>query len=110
MLELPLGDNDPDELQPGELAVVLLALQGKTNKAIAKALGVSVPAVEKLRRNAMKTLGVSKCSELVRLANRQDSPLAVYGLFPVFVPFDYFSEDSSDLTSLDSSCMVWVHF
>ncbi len=53
-----------------ELTVMRLLAEGKTNKAVASALGLSVRTVESHRANILNKLGIDSIGELVRIAIR----------------------------------------
>jgi two-component system response regulator NreC len=55
-------------LSPREVAVLRLLVLGHTNREIGALLHVSVRTVESHRANLRRKLGVSRRSELVRLA------------------------------------------
>ena len=55
------------ELSDREHAVLSAVLQGKTNKAIASELGISVKTVESHRSHMMDKLGAASIAELVRV-------------------------------------------
>lgn len=57
-----------DQLTPRELQVLQLIAEGRTNKAIAQILQISVKTVEKHRANLMAKLQVNDVAGLVRLA------------------------------------------
>jgi DNA-binding NarL/FixJ family response regulator len=57
---------------PRELEIIRLLVDGKTNKEIAAALGITVRTVETHRANIMLKLGVHSISELIRYATRHD--------------------------------------
>lgn len=56
------------QLKPPERQVLELVVAGKTNKMIAKELGVSVRTVENRRARIMKKLQVKSRTELLALA------------------------------------------
>ena len=56
------------QLQPGERQVVELVVSGKTNKMIARELGISIRTVENRRAKIMKKLQVESRTDLVALA------------------------------------------
>jgi RNA polymerase sigma factor (sigma-70 family) len=58
-------------LNEGEHAVLDLILDGKLNKEIAEALGISTRTVEDRRARLMKKMGAKSVAELVRLAMMQ---------------------------------------
>ncbi len=60
----------PGGLTPRELETVQLLANGKSNKEVAAALGISVKTVETHRAAIMRKLGFSAFSELVRYAVR----------------------------------------
>ena len=57
-----------NQLRPGERQVLELVVAGKTNKMIAKELGISVRTVENRRARLMKQLQVESRTELLALA------------------------------------------
>jgi DNA-binding NarL/FixJ family response regulator len=57
-------------LTPREREVVQLLAEGKSNKEIGAALGVSVHTVETHRSNIMRKLGANSLSDLIRYALR----------------------------------------
>ncbi|PYU14665.1 MAG: DNA-binding response regulator [Acidobacteria bacterium] len=58
----------PRDLSPRERAVVQLLVEGKRNKEIASALGISVRTAESHRANIMRKLELHSVTELVRYA------------------------------------------
>lgn len=58
----------PRDLSPRERAVVQLLVEGKRNKEIASALGISVRTAESHRANVMRKLELHSVTELVRYA------------------------------------------
>ena len=60
----------PGGLTPRELETVKLLAEGKSNKQVAAALGISVKTVETHRAAIMRKLGFTAFSELVRYAVR----------------------------------------
>jgi len=58
----------PRDLSPRERAVVQLLVEGKRNKEIASALGISVRTAESHRANIMRKLELHSITELVRYA------------------------------------------
>jgi DNA-binding NarL/FixJ family response regulator len=60
----------PGGLTPRERETVQLLAEGKSNKEVAAALGISVKTVETHRATIMRKLGFSAFSELVRYAVR----------------------------------------
>jgi len=61
-------DGLPSRLSPRERQVVQLLAEGKCNKEIGTALGISTKTVETHRANIMKKLGAHSLSDLVRYA------------------------------------------
>jgi RNA polymerase sigma factor (sigma-70 family) len=59
-----------ERLTPREREIVRLVAEGKSNKEVASALGISVKTVETHRTNLMRKLGLHSLSELVRYAVR----------------------------------------
>ena len=57
-------------LSPREREVVQLVAEGKSSKAVAEALGISVKTVDNHRANIMRKLGLHSVSEWVRYAIR----------------------------------------
>lgn len=57
-------------LTPREREIVQLLVDGKSNKEVAAALGISTRTAEKHRANIMQRLGLHSMSELVRFAIR----------------------------------------
>lgn len=57
-------------LTPREREVVQLLAEGKTNKEIAKSLGISAKTAETHRSNLMRKLNLHSVSELVHYAIR----------------------------------------
>ena len=57
-------------LSPRQHQVLLLLLEGETNKRIAAALGLSVKTVETHRSNLMQKINCGNLSALVRYAVR----------------------------------------
>jgi DNA-binding NarL/FixJ family response regulator len=64
------GETAPGGLSPREREVVQLLADGKSNKEVATALGISVKTAETHRAAIMRKLGFSAFSELVRYAVR----------------------------------------
>jgi DNA-binding NarL/FixJ family response regulator len=67
------GENrarSPGELTARERQVLQLLAEGKSNKEVANALGISVKTVETHRANIMHKLGLHSMTELVRYAMR----------------------------------------
>lgn len=62
------GDIGSRDLSPRERAVVQLLVEGKRNKEIASALGISVRTAESHRANIMRKLELHSVTELVRYA------------------------------------------
>jgi DNA-binding NarL/FixJ family response regulator len=60
----------PDGLSPREREIVQLLAEGRSNKEVATALGISVKTAETHRGAIMKKLGFTAFSELVRYAVR----------------------------------------
>jgi DNA-binding NarL/FixJ family response regulator len=60
----------PDGLSPREREIVQLLAEGKSNKEVATALGISVKTAETHRAAIMKKLDMKSFSELVRYAVR----------------------------------------
>jgi DNA-binding CsgD family transcriptional regulator len=58
-------------LTPRQREIVRLLAEGKTNKEVAVALGISVKTAETHRNNIMRKLQLSSFSDLVRYAVRQ---------------------------------------
>jgi DNA-binding NarL/FixJ family response regulator len=59
-----------DRLTPREREVIQLVAEGKSNKEVASALGVTVKTVETHRANIMRKLNLGSVSDLVRYAVR----------------------------------------
>jgi DNA-binding CsgD family transcriptional regulator len=57
-------------LTPREREIVQLLAEGKSNKGVGAALGISVKTAETHRANIMRKLGFHSVSELVRYAVR----------------------------------------
>jgi DNA-binding NarL/FixJ family response regulator len=73
LLERYLSAEDPGSVEPltsREREIVQLLAEGRSNKAIATVLGISVKTVETHRAAAMRKLGASSLAELVRYAVR----------------------------------------
>lgn len=64
------GGDEPTPLTPRERQIVQLVAEGKSSKALADALGISVRTAETHRSNIMRKLRVSSIAELVRYAIR----------------------------------------
>jgi DNA-binding NarL/FixJ family response regulator len=64
------GQAAPDGLTPREREIVQLLAEGKSNKEVASALGISVKTVETHRAAIMRKLDLKAFSELVRYAVR----------------------------------------
>jgi len=62
---------DASRPTPREREVVQLLAEGKSNKEIAAALGISVHTAETHRSNVMRKLGLRSMSEMVRYAIRE---------------------------------------
>ena len=62
----------PATLTPRQREVVRLLAEGKTNKEVALALGISVKTAETHRNNIMRKLQLRSFSHLVRYAVRQN--------------------------------------
>jgi len=62
------GGSGPHHLGPRERAIVQLLVDGKRNKEIAAALGISVRTVESHRATVMPKLDLHSITELVRYA------------------------------------------
>jgi two-component system response regulator NreC len=60
----------PDQLTPRERDILGLLAEGKSNKEVANALGLSVRTAETHRANLMRKLNASSLAELVRYAIR----------------------------------------
>jgi len=60
-----------ERLTPREREIVQLLAEGKSNKQVAAALGISVHTAETHRSNIMRKLGLNSMSELVRYAIRE---------------------------------------
>jgi len=60
-----------ERLTPRELEIVQLLAEGKSNKEVASALGISVHTAETHRSNIMRKLDLRSMSELVRYAIRE---------------------------------------
>jgi len=58
------------QLTPREREVIQLLAEGRSNRAVAALLGISVKTVETHRAAVMKKLGISSIAELVRYAIR----------------------------------------
>jgi DNA-binding NarL/FixJ family response regulator len=71
-LARPLGASSPDPaaLTRREREVAVLVAEGRSNKEIATALGISAKTVESHRRNIMHKLGLKSAAQLVRYAVR----------------------------------------
>ncbi|MBX3027310.1 response regulator transcription factor [bacterium] len=65
------GNTRRDRLTAREREIVLLLAEGRTNKEIAAALGISVNTCETHRYNIMRKLNLRSLSELVRYAIRE---------------------------------------
>jgi len=70
--ETPLCRNSGTRLSPREREVVQLLAEGKSNKEVAGALGISVKTAETHRTNILRKLGLHSLSELVRYAIRNN--------------------------------------
>jgi DNA-binding CsgD family transcriptional regulator len=57
-------------LTPREREVLQLLAEGKSNKRVASALGISIKTTETHRASIMRKLGVNSIAELVRYALR----------------------------------------
>ena len=60
----------PGDLTPRERETLQLLAEGKTNKQVGQALGISVKTAETHRARVMRKLGVGSVAELVRYAIR----------------------------------------
>ena len=60
------------QLTPREREIIQLLAEGRSNKAVAALLGISVKTVETHRSAIMKKLGISSIAELVRYAIRNN--------------------------------------
>jgi DNA-binding NarL/FixJ family response regulator len=67
---MPAGNGAPGGLTPRERETIQLLAEGKSNKEVATALGVSVKTVESHRAAIMRKLDFTSFSELVRYAVR----------------------------------------
>ena len=59
-----------NQLTPREREIIQVLAEGRSNKAAAALLGISVKTVETHRAAIMKKLGISSVAELVRYAIR----------------------------------------
>ena len=66
-----VGPEKTEQLTPREHDVVRLLAEGKSNKEVADALGLSVRTAETHRANLMRKLKMSSLAELVRYAIRE---------------------------------------
>jgi DNA-binding NarL/FixJ family response regulator len=78
-LRAPQGQAPADEtgrLSPREREIVQLLAEGRSNKEVAAALGISVKTAETHRSNVMQKMGFHSVTELVRYAirNRMIAP------------------------------------
>ena len=64
----PKADEDREELTGREQTVLLELAQGKSNKAVAEELDISVRTVETHRKNIKRKLGISSTAGLTRYA------------------------------------------
>jgi DNA-binding NarL/FixJ family response regulator len=64
------GTNEPNELTPRQIEVLRLIAEGRTTKAIAQKLGISVKTVEAHRTQLMDRLDIHDIAGLVRYAIR----------------------------------------
>jgi two-component system, NarL family, response regulator DevR len=66
----PAGQNGRDELSPQERRILVLVVEGKTNKEIAAALGLSDKTVKNYLSNAFQKLGIRRRSQAAALFGR----------------------------------------
>lgn len=67
----PLSDKGAARVTPRERQILQLLAEGKANKEVATALGITVKTAETHRSNIMRKLGLRSMSELVRYAIRE---------------------------------------
>ncbi len=67
-----MPQNQPETLTAREREVVQLVAEGKGNKEVATALGISVKTAETHRSNLMRKLNLHSAGELVRFAIRNN--------------------------------------
>jgi len=68
---LTKSDIPPDPLTPREREVLRLVAEGKTNKDVAKLLGISQKTAESHRTRILEKLGIHETASLVRYAVRR---------------------------------------
>jgi two-component system, NarL family, response regulator NreC len=80
---------DPPAIAPRERLVLQLIAQGKTNRELAVALGVSTKTAETYRGRLMRKLDVRNTAGLVRYAVRHGFIEAAFAGWAIFNPFVY---------------------